>query len=562
MAKSKPKPKRSLKRQVLQAIFLSIIILLLITIWIGFRFYLYVALRNYKDTMSGYASYTLAQMDLDYIEEAFDKTKKIYDSLPEEIRQDPFTEEYKSHFLHLLDDNYYDAREILVTCRESTGITNISYGFYDQDHERLVLVIDGDTADYFYLPGQYISNDNGSIDSWKTIEKIMYSKAYLSLSHTSLLGYTASVYDPIYGKDGSLIGVIAIDTSVIEFSDELTLFLILFVPAVLILFVLLSIFLSRLMDRKVVAPVRTLAQAAKAYTQMDKVNDDDNTSVFRDIELSSTDEIAELQITMSDMEQNINESMHEIRRVSGEKERMAAELDIAAQLQQSALPTDFSGHDNYDLFASMIPAKEVAGDFYDFFMVDDDHMVMIIADVSGKGVPSALFMMKGKELLRLRAEKGGTPSEILSYANKELAKGNDSAMFITIWLGILEISTGIITASSAGHEYPFIKCADGSFVMYEDPHGLVCGVINGIKYKDYTVTIPKGGGLFLYTDGVAEANNPQGEQFGLGRIEKCLNSHSNVSAKELIEFMKKDIDDFAGLAEQYDDITMMCLFMK
>lgn len=214
------------------------------------------------------------------------------------------------------------------------------------------------------------------------------------------------------------------------------------------------------------------------------------------------------------------------------------------------------------MYAAMLPAKEVAGDFYDFYMLDEDHLCILIADVSGKGVPAALFMMKGKEILKSRAIKGGKPSEILGHANKELASDNDASMFITVWLGILEISTGVITASNAGHEYPFVTDAEGVYRQFNDPHGAVCGVLENAVYEDYTITIPKGGGIFLYTDGIPEAIDKEEKFFGIERIEKSLNSHRGLSPKELIEQMDRDIKEFSAGMDQFDDITMMCLYLK
>ena len=210
----------------------------------------------------------------------------------------------------------------------------------------------------------------------------------------------------------------------------------------------------------------------------------------------------------------------------------------------------------------MIPAKEVGGDFYDFFMIDDSHLAMVIADVSGKGVPAALFMMISKTLIKNRALQGGTPAEILKFTNNSLTEDNIHDMFVTIWIGILDTETGIMTASSAGHEYPFITDSDGEYKLFQDPHGVVCGAIDGLEYEDYTVEIPVGGRLFVYTDGVAEAQNKAEEMFGLDRIEKSLNSHRDLRPSEIIPLVKEDVDSFADGQEQFDDITMLCLWYK
>ncbi len=562
MAKEKTKNKKSLKRQALQLIFVSVLLLQFITVLVCSRFFLKSTVRNHKIFYEKLAAYVQSELDMEYVEKIFRETKEIYEKIPEENRKDPFADDYKEYFIPLLDDDFFTARKVLTNCREATEIINISLTFYDKENVRLVLVVDGDKSGYAYLPGQYISNDNGVVESWDEIQKTINSDSYMPLSHTSLLGYSATDYEPLYGPDGTMIGFTTLDISLNVLSDDLFLFLTMFVPTILALFLILSFILSRSIDKRIISPIHLLVKAARSYTERDKVSEEESSVFFETVDIHTSDELAELRDTMADMEQNINRSMKEIRLVSAEKERIAAELDIAAQIQQSALPTDFSVSEKVDLCASMTPAKEVAGDFYDFFMIDEDHLAMIIADVSGKGVPAALFMMKGKELLRIRAEKGGKPSEILGYVNNALAKGNDNAMFITIWLGILEISTGIITASNAGHEYPFIADENQVFNIYKDPHGAFCGAFEGLEYEDYEIKISKGGGIFLYTDGVAEAKRADDKMFETDRIERCLNAHKGSSSQELLNAITEDINNFTSGEEQYDDITMLCLLLR
>ena len=551
---------KSLKTVALKMIMVVMTLLLLVTTLISFEFYIYSYLRSYKHELDVLSSYAFANLDHEYLEELFDKTKEIYESIPEEVRKDPFTEEYKGYFGHFLDDKYHEERAELIKCRENSDISNIYLGFYDTEKDRLVIVLDGDKGELYYIPGQYIDNTNGYLEKWEKIQKIMESDWFMSFAHTSLIGFSATDYFPIYTEEGgSLVGLVAIDTNLEYFADELLTYLAMVIPALLIAFGILALIYSRIMDRMVISPVHKLAIAAKAYTDRDMVHESGYTSYFANTPRFSSYELSELRDTMADMEKEIYDSISEIRRVSAEKERMAAEMDIAATIQRSALPKGFPDCPGYDLFATMNPAKEVAGDFYDFFFIDDDHLAMLIADVSGKGVPAALFMMKGKEILRNCAANGGTPAQILQNANEELSFDNDTSMFITVWLGILTVSTGAVIAANAGHEYPFIMEEDGVFKAYKDKHGLACGAMEGIRYRDYELTIPNGGGLYLYTDGVSEAMNSSKEYFGLDNIGESLNKYSTASSKELIEGMKKDVDTFAGDEDQYDDITMLCV---
>ena len=217
----------------------------------------------------------------------------------------------------------------------------------------------------------------------------------------------------------------------------------------------------------------------------------------------------------------------------------------------------------FDIFGSMKPAKAVGGDFYDFSLVDDDHLVMAIADVSGKGVPAALFMMASMIILQGAARNNGSPSEILKQTNDIICANNQQEMFVTVWLGILEISTGKLTAANAGHEYPVISEKPGSpFKLLKDKHGFVIGGMPGMKYKDYELQLEPGAKLFLYTDGVTVATDNNNEMFGTDRLVEALNAVCDAEPEEVLPNVRGEIDDFVNGAEQFDDITMLCMEYK
>lgn len=245
-----------------------------------------------------------------------------------------------------------------------------------------------------------------------------------------------------------------------------------------------------------------------------------------------------------------------------EKERIGAELHVATQIQSSMLPCIFPAFPEYqefDIYASMNPAKEVGGDFYDFFLVDRDHLALVIADVSGKGVPAALFMMISKTLLKNAAQAGLSPKEALQKVNNQLLESNEAEMFVTVWLGIYEISTGKLTAANAGHEYPALKRADGRFELYKDRHGFVLAGMENTRYREYELQLDEGDILFVYTDGVAEATDRDNQLYGAERMLAALNRRTDAGPQELLEDVKADIDGFVGDAMQFDDITMMAL---
>lgn len=242
--------------------------------------------------------------------------------------------------------------------------------------------------------------------------------------------------------------------------------------------------------------------------------------------------------------------------------KSAAELNVATNIQASMLPRDFTSFDHLegiDIFATMTPAKEVGGDFYDFFMVDDDHLAMVIADVSGKGVPAALFMVIAKTLIKNTTQTGLSSKQVLEYVNNQLCENNEAEMFVTVWLGILELSTGKMTCVNAGHEYPVIHREGRDFELIKDKHGFVLAGMKGAKYKEYELQLMKGDTFFVYTDGVPEATNGSNKLYSKERMLEILNKNKGVAPEMLLPNVKQDVDEFVGEAPQFDDLTMLAI---
>ena len=274
------------------------------------------------------------------------------------------------------------------------------------------------------------------------------------------------------------------------------------------------------------------------------------------------DEIEELAESFASLSHKTVEYMDTIRRVTAEKERIGTELALATDIQAAMLPHIFPAfpeRPDFDIFAQMNPAKEVGGDFYDYFLTDDDHLCMVIADVSGKGIPAALFMMASKIILQSCAMLGSSPGKILEKTNEAICSNNEAEMFVTVWVGILELSTGILTAANAGHEYPVIKEPHGQFEIYREKHGFVIGGMEGMQYREYKVHMEPGAKLFVYTDGVAEATNAEKELFGTERMLQALNEAAEGTPEVLLANVRRAVDDFVKEEEQFDDLTMLCL---
>ena len=276
-------------------------------------------------------------------------------------------------------------------------------------------------------------------------------------------------------------------------------------------------------------------------------------------------EIGALSEDVSALAEEMDDYLSRIEHITAERERVKTELQTATQIQASMLPSifpPFPERAEFDIYASMDPAREVGGDFYDFFLIDDDHLCLVIADVSGKGVPAALFMMASKIVIANNAKMGKSPAQILTDTNASILRNSREEMFITVWLGILELSTGRLTAANAGHEYPVLQRPGEPYRLFKDKHDLVLGGMEGIRYRQYELTLAPGSRLFVYTDGVPEAANAQIEMFGTERMLTVLNQDAALSPEATLRNVRRAVDEFVQDAEQFDDLTMLCVEYK
>ena len=278
------------------------------------------------------------------------------------------------------------------------------------------------------------------------------------------------------------------------------------------------------------------------------------------LKIESHNEIAELSGDLAEMAEELTEYMLRNEQTAAKEEHDRTELALAGRIQESMLPNVFPPYPerkDFEIYASMTPAREVGGDFYELFLVDDDHLCLMIADVSGKGIPAALFMMAAKILLEHNVKMGKSPAQVLSDVNTAICNKNVEDMFITAWLGIIDLPAGKITCANAGHEYPMLKKPEGGYEIIRDKHELVLGAMNDLKYHEYELQMERGSALFLYTDGLAEANNVDGEMFGTERILEELNTDPYRTPEEIICDMKEAVDEYIEGREPFDDLTMM-----
>ncbi len=271
----------------------------------------------------------------------------------------------------------------------------------------------------------------------------------------------------------------------------------------------------------------------------------------------------ELAKSISMMEAEIVDYIKSIQIITAEKERISAELNVATKIQADMLPSIFPPFPNrkeFDIYATMTPAKEVGGDFYDFFLIDDNHLALVMADVAGKGVPAALFMVNAKTLIKNRAlmDNQYSPAQILTDVNNQICATNDTGLFVTVWLAIVDLNTGKGLASNAGHEHPAIKRANGYYELDIYKHSPAVAAMEGIRFREHEFQLYPGDVFFVYTDGVTEATNAEDELYGSDRLIDALNKDKDADAMKLLQNVQSDINEFVKDSPQFDDITMLC----
>ncbi len=548
----------SLKTKTFRVILVVSLILILLGSATGLALYGYSSLHNYKSESRHLINYALLLEDRPYLEKIFRETKKVYADMPADVRKDPASERYMEACASLLDEDYFAARDILVKCREGTEQKNVSFMFTDPSEKAIVYVVDGDDEEWAFLPGQWIDADLSVIDG------IEASSWRLHITNEEEYGWVGTDYAPLYDPEGRKIGYAVMDLDLNDFLGRIFRFLGVLLPAAVILVLLLAFLSSGLLRRHIISHLTAMADAAGEYTAQDKVTQpDDAPYIFESLGIRTSDELEALWRSMSMMETDVRDTMIRLRQITAEQERMGAELSIATQIQEGTLPKTFPAfpeRTEFDIYASMHPAKEVGGDLYDFFMVDEDHLALVIGDVSGKGVSAALFMVIAKTLIQNQTQSvGQDPAEVFAHVNAKLMEINKARMFVTAWLGVLTISTGEVAYVNAGHEYPAIRRKGEAFTVEKDVHGAPLAASRKVKFKPGAFTLHPGDTLYVYSDGVTEATDAEGEMFGRQRMLEALNRDPDADPQAIDQHMQDALRAFVQEAPQFDDTTMLCL---
>ena len=306
----------------------------------------------------------------------------------------------------------------------------------------------------------------------------------------------------------------------------------------------------------VLSPLKKVHENISLY----KETKDSRTVAENLLKIDSHNEIAELSADLAEMTEELTAYMEQNEEAIAKEEHDRTELALAGKIQAAMLPSVFPPYPDrkdFEIYASMTPAREVGGDFYEFFLVDDSHLCMMIADVSGKGIPAALFMMAAKILLEHNVKMGKSPAQVLSDVNTAICNKNVVDMFITVWLGIIDLGCGKMICANAGHEYPILKKAGGLYEIVKDKHDLVLGAMKELDYSEYELSMDPGSSLFVYTDGLTEAVDPDQKMFGTDRIVEELNREPDRSPEEVLRGMKEAVDEFVKGQESFDDLTMV-----
>ena len=443
----------------------------------------------------------------------------------------------------------------------------------------LVYVIKVDTSDYesFVSIFNSVNNsvDNSSYTPWelgheRTTTNEEYKQKYIALyeqvsAYETVYRFTTpegihphiTTLVPVMDAQGDVSAILCIQRPIRELREAILPCLFAIIGTVIVLSVLGSVFATTYLKKQFVIPIRITSEEAVRFAK-------ENTKGEPLGNISRYKEISSLAASIDTMEADILQYVDDLTAVTAVKERMSAELSVARGIQARSIPSEFPAfpeRDDFDIYASMTPAREVGGDFYDFFLIDDDHLAIMIGDVSGKGVPAALYMMVTHILVSDRTRSGGTPSQILSFVNNDLCEHETSEMFATVWLGILELSTGRVIAANAGHEFPAVM-KKGTFTLLKDTHGFVLGGLMDVPYKDYEIWMEPGDKLFLYTDGVPEATDKDEQMFGTKQMLNVLNQDPQASPQKILENVSSGIKDFVKEAEPFDDLTMLCIEYK
>ena len=434
------------------------------------------------------------------------------------------------------------------------------------DYERFVSVfnsVDNTVDDSNYVPWEIGHKRETTNEEYRNNYEALYAKEkeyatiYRLRPGNGLKPHITTIV-PVTNSKGDVAALLCIQRLIHELEKAIIRFMLHIVVIVLIMGALASHLAAKSLAKWVFIPIKRVSDEASRFAR-------ENTKGEELGDVSRFEEIDTLSRSIDKMETDMVNYIENLTAYTAERERIGMELSFAKNIQHSSLPAKFPAfpdRTDFDIYAYMKPAREVGGDFYNFRLLDDDHLAMWIGDVSDKGVPAALFMMAINIVINNRASMGGTPAEIMAFVNNNICEHNEANLFVTIWLGILEISTGRLTFVNAGHEEPALYRKGGSFELYKTKHNVAVGVFPDIEYTNYDIQLGRGDKLFVYTDGVPEATDMFDKLYTTGRMLEALNKYRDGSPQEILEGINKSVKEFVGDRPQFDDLTMLGFELK
>ncbi len=552
----------SISNKMLFLVLLLAFVLSVTAIVIAYRVYSKTMDDHYLTNTIRLANTASALVDHETVEKYSTMILSRYLEASEEERADQDGVAYRSRFSGIEEnDDYQQLRLTLIKIVEEN---DIAFGYLmviDKAREVCLYIADGDTNEDTYCPpGVWEPIEPEQADMLRSgREAVITNEEY---------GWLSSSGSPICGSEDGTFSAAIVEISMNEVMQDRHDFLLNFCVVLLLVIGLLSALITWMMHRQVVVPINKLSKAVSEYSY-DRAHQMDSHPVtcnhFSGLNIHTGDELENLSNVMDDLESQLAAYIDNLTQVTAEKERIGVELNVAARIQADMLPRifpPFPDREEFDLYAAMNPAKEVGGDFYDFFMTDENHLAVVMADVSGKGVPAALFMMMGKTVLRDYAERGDAPADVVRNANSKLCEGNEAEMFITAWMGFLDTGSGLIRFVNAGHNPPvLIRGGEASFLTMKS--NMVLAAWDGFPYCEDSFRLLPGDLLYLYTDGVTEAMNDAHELYGDDRLIQALSAsfgEGDTACRNVCSAVKRELTEFVGSAPQFDDITMLCLY--
>ena len=465
-----------------------------------------------------------------------------------------------------VDEEWEETNKKLDTLTNTSDLAYIYVSVISSDYKKRTYVFDtvnqlslqaGSKVIPFGTVSSLEDKDEEYINNLKLV--IEEGKSYTSFTYKGEGGHVTTAL-PLFGTDGKVTAIMSIVKPMNEIKEHRRNFLRSIIISATILTLLFIALYAFLLYMGIIRPILFVTYETSHLAE----HHGELTGLLKKIR--HRNEIGKLAKSVEKMSQDMNKYIEDLTHATAEKERLGAELNVARQIQAEMLPRVFPPYENHpeiELFACMTPAKEVGGDFYDFYMLDDDHFAMVVGDVSGKGVPAALFMVITKTLLKDTAEHEYNPAKVFEHVNNLLCQSNDSGLFVTCWMGILTISTGELNFANAGHTAPIIKSRGETKYLATKPN-LMLAAMDGIPYVNHSLKMEKGDKLFIYTDGITEATNEYDELYGEDRLLHVFKSISDKgnAPRDVLGIVRNDLDDFVLDAPQFDDITMLAMAYK